>query len=145
MTLESAPRAARATAIGRSGIREVMDLAATLEGVIHLELGEPDFPTPGHVVEAIMPWLSTGAVKYTLSRGMPQLREALAAKVAAKNGVAAGPEEIAVTPGATTAVLAAVLVCVEPGDGVLLPAIGWPSFAMATQLAGARPVRYPPL
>jgi aspartate aminotransferase/aminotransferase len=143
MTLEAAPRATRAATIGRSGIREVMDLAATLEGVIHLELGEPNFPTPPHVVEAIGPWLATGAVKYTLSRGLPQLREALAAKVLARNGIAAGADEITVTPGATTAVLMAMLACVEPGEGVLIPAIGWPTFAMAAQLAGARPVRYP--
>lgn len=143
MTLEAASRAGDTAAIGRSGIREVMDLAATLDGVIHLELGEPDFPTPPHVIEAILPWLARGVVKYTLSRGTPELREALAAKVAARNGIAAAAEEIIVTPGGTTAVMAAVLACVRPGEGVLIPAIGWPSFAMATQLAGARAVRYP--
>ena len=120
-----------------------MDLAATLDGVIHLELGEPNFPTPPYVIEAIMPWLARGAVKYTLSRGMPSLRDALAAKVAVRNGIAASTEEIVVTPGATTAVIAAVLACVRAGEGVLIPAIGWPTFAMAVQLAGARAVRYP--
>jgi aspartate/methionine/tyrosine aminotransferase len=130
-------------AIGRSGIREIMDLAATLDGVIHLELGEPDFPTPPHVVEAVMPWLATGAVKYTLSRGMPALRDALAAKVAGRNGIAATAEDIVVTPGATTAVLMMVLASVRAGEGVLIPAIGWPSYALAVQLAGGRPIRYP--
>jgi aspartate aminotransferase len=141
--LEAAPSTVRTAEIGRSGIREVMDLAATLDGVIHLELGEPDFPTPPHVVEAIMPWLATGAVKYTLSRGMPVLREALAAKVTARNGIAATADDIVVTPGATTAVLMTMLACVRPGDGVLIPAIGWPSYALAVELARGRPVRYP--
>jgi aspartate/methionine/tyrosine aminotransferase len=143
VTLEAQSPAGSADAIGRSGIREVMDLAATLDGVIHLELGEPDFPTPPHVIEAIMPWLARGAVKYTLSRGTPELRGALAAKVAARNGIATAAEEIVVTPGATTAVVAAVLACVRAGEGVLIPAIGWPTFAMAVQLAGARALRYP--
>jgi aspartate aminotransferase/aminotransferase len=129
--------------MGRSGIREVMDLAATLDGVIHLELGEPDFPTPAHVIDAISPWLATGAVKYTLSRGMPSLREALAAKLSARNGIAAGADEIVVAPGATTAVLAAVLACVQPGEAVLIPDPGWPTFARVTHLAGARALRYP--
>jgi aspartate/methionine/tyrosine aminotransferase len=143
VTLEAAAHTFQTAEIGRSGIREIMDLAATLDGVIHLELGEPDFPTPPHVVEAIMPWLATGAVKYTLSRGMPVLREALAAKVAERNGITATAEEIVVTPGATAAVLMTVLACVRPGDGVLIPAIGWPAYALAVQLAGGRPVRYP--
>lgn len=143
MTLEAAPHTVRPTALGRSGIREIMDLAATLDGVIHLELGEPDFPTPAHIVEAITPWLATGAVKYTLSRGMPVLREALAGKVTARNGIAATAEDIVVTPGATTAVLITMLACVQPGEGVLIPAIGWPSYALAVELARGRPIRYP--
>jgi aspartate/methionine/tyrosine aminotransferase len=143
VTLEASPNAVRTTAIGRSGIREVMDLAATLDGVIHLELGEPDFPTPPYVIEAITPWLATGAVKYTLSRGMPALRDALAAKVMARNGIAATAEDIVVTPGATTAVLMTLLACVQPGEGVLIPAISWPAYALAVGLAGGRPVRYP--
>ncbi len=143
MPPEATAHAVRTTALGRSGIREIMDLASTLDGVIHLELGEPDFPTPAHIVEAITPWLATGAVKYTLSRGMPVLREALAAKVTAHNGIAASADDIVVTPGATAAVLMAMLACVAPGESVLIPAIGWPSYALAVELARGRPVRYP--
>jgi aspartate/methionine/tyrosine aminotransferase len=82
-------------------------------------------------------------VKYTLSRGLPSLREALAAKLATRNGITAGVDEIVVTPGATTALLAAVLAWVQPGEAVLIPDPGWPTFAMAVHLAGARPLRYP--
>jgi aspartate aminotransferase/aminotransferase len=131
------------TALGRSGIREIMDLAAGLDSVVHLEVGEPDFPTPPHVVEAVTSWLTMGAVKYTLSRGMASLREALVAKLAACNGLTVGADQVIVTPGGTTAVVAAMLAMVEPGDAVLVPDPGWPTFRMAVQLAGGRSVRYP--
>jgi aspartate/methionine/tyrosine aminotransferase len=129
--------------ITRSGIREVMDLASTLDNVIHLELGEPDFPTPDHVIEAVTRRLAGGAVKYTLSRGMPELREAIAAKVQQRNGIQRGADEVVVTAGGTTAVVESLLACLKPGDGVLVPDPGWPTFTMATQLARGRVIRYP--
>ncbi len=143
MAAETTVGSTRSAAMGRSGIREVMDLASGLDSVIHLEIGEPNFPTPAHVVDAIAPWLATGAVKYTLSRGMPSLREALVAKLAVRNGVTAGVDQIVVTPGATTAVTVAVLSFVEPGEAVLVPDPGWPAFSMAVHLAGGRVLRYP--
>ena len=143
MAAEATVGSTRSAAMGRSGIREVMDLASGLESVIHLEIGEPNFSTPAHVVDAIAPWLATGAVKYTLSRGMPSLREALVAKLAVRNGVTANVDQIVVTPGATTAVTVAVLSFVEPGEGVLVPDPGWPTFSMAVNLAGGRVLRYP--
>jgi aspartate/methionine/tyrosine aminotransferase len=133
----------RGPAIGRSGIREVMDLASTLDNVIHLELGEPDFPTPDHVIEAVRGRLAGGAVKYTLSRGTSELREAIAAKVRQRNGIQRGADEVVVTSGGTTAVVESLLACLRPGDGVLVPDPGWPTFTMATQLARGRVVRYP--
>src|SRR5512136_1337005 len=71
----------------RSGIREVMDLAASLDGVLHLEIGEPDFPTPLHVVEAVQRAIADGEVKYTVSRGLPSLREQIAAKLRSRNAI----------------------------------------------------------
>ena len=120
-----------------------MDLASTLDNVIHLELGEPDFPTPDHVVEAVTRRLEGGMVKYTLSRGTVELREAIAAKVTRRNGIERGAGEVVVTSGGTTAVVESLLACVRPGDGVLVPDPGWPTFTMATQLARGRVVRYP--
>lgn len=126
----------------RSGIREVMDLASKSGEVLHLEIGEPDFPTPEHVVEAAALAIRDGNVKYTLSRGMPGLRDVIAAKLKDRNAIAASADEIVVTTGGTTAVLESMLVLLEPGDGVLVPDPGWPSFSMAVRLARGRPVPY---
>jgi aspartate aminotransferase/aminotransferase len=126
----------------RSGIREVMDMAATLDGVVHLELGEPDFPTPDHIVEAVQGALESRAVKYTLSRGDPGLRELLAEKLRRTNGVAAGADDVVVTVGGTGALSAAMIALAGPGDGVLLPDIGWPAYEMMARLVGARILYY---
>ena len=142
MLTDAIAPAARVSGMERSGIREVMELAATLEDVVHLEVGEPDFPTPPHVIEAVTRSIADGAVKYTLSRGAPALRELLAEKVRAHNGIDAGADEIVVTSGGSPAVFGALQACVEPGDGVLLPDPAWPPFAMTTHLVGGRIMRY---
>lgn len=134
-----------ATAVGalrRSGIREMMDSAASLDGVLHLEIGEPDFPTPSHIVDAVVRALASGSVKYTLSRGTPELRALLAAKLRERNRIDAPPEAIVVTSGGTPAVYGALAALLDPGDGVLLPDPGWPSAEMAVTLLRARPLRY---
>jgi aspartate aminotransferase/aminotransferase len=126
----------------RSGIREVMDLAATLDGVVHLELGEPDFLTPPHIVEAVQSALGPGAVKYTLSRGDPGLRELLAEKLQRANGVDVGADRVVVTIGGTGAVSTAMIALAGASDGVLLPDIGWPAYEMIAHLVGARILHY---
>ena len=134
-----------ATAVGalrRSGIREMMDSAASLDGVLHLEIGEPDFPTPSHIVDAVVRALASGDVKYTLSRGTPELRALLAEKLRERNRIDVPPEAIVVTSGGTPAVYGALAALLDPGDGVLLPDPGWPSAEMAATLLGARPLHY---
>jgi len=126
----------------RSGIREMMDLAATHDGVLHLELGEPDFPTPHHIVEAVQGVLEPGMVKYTLSRGDPGLRALLAEKLRRANGIAAGADDVVVTIGGTGAIAAAMIALVDAGDGVLVPDLGWPSNEMIAGLLGARILPY---
>jgi aspartate/methionine/tyrosine aminotransferase len=120
-----------------------MDLAATLDGVVHLEVGEPDFPTPPHVVEAAQRAIADGEVKYTVSRGLASLRELIAEKLRARNGVDAGADRIVVTSGGMPAILETLLVLVRAGDGVLIPDPGWPPFELAASLRNARIVRYP--
>lgn len=126
----------------RSGIREIMDLAATLDGVLHLEVGEPDFPTPPHVVEAVQRAIASGDVKYTLSRGLPALRELIAAKLREQNGVEVGVDRVVVTSGGTPAIMEALTVLCGPGDGVLVSDPGWPGFELAAGIRHARVVRY---
>lgn len=120
----------------------MMDLAASLEDVLHLEIGEPDFPTPAHVVEAVARAASSGRVKYTLSRGTAELRGLLATKLRERNGLDVPPERVVVTPGGTAAAYAALAALLGADDGVLIPDPGWPSYEMAATLLRARPLRY---
>jgi aspartate/methionine/tyrosine aminotransferase len=131
------------TAMPRSGIREVMDLARGREGVLHLEVGEPDFPTPEHIVEAGARALRDGHTKYTPNAGTPSLREAIAAKLAARNGLDVQPDQVVVTHGAVNALLTALMVLVEPGEGILIPDLGWPNYQMMATMLGAEATLYP--
>jgi aspartate/methionine/tyrosine aminotransferase len=129
-------------AMRRSGIREMMDLADRADDGLHLEIGEPDFPTPPHVIEAAVKAMQDGQVKYTLSRGTGPLREAIASKLRARNAIPASTNEVVVTTGGTTAVLESLLVLLRVGDGVLIPDPGWPSFDMIVTLLRGRVLRY---
>lgn len=120
----------------------MMDAAASLDDVLHLEIGEPDFPTPPHVVEAVERAARDGHVKYTLSRGTVELRELLAEKIRGRNRLDATPERIVVAAGGTEAVYAALACLVDAGDGVLVPDPGWPGAELALSLLRARPLRY---
>ncbi|MGZ8707204.1 MAG: aminotransferase class I/II-fold pyridoxal phosphate-dependent enzyme, partial [Gaiellaceae bacterium] len=121
-------------AMRRSGIREMMDLADVAHDVLHLEIGEPDFPTPPHVIRAAAQAMQNGQVKYTLSRGIAPLREAIVSKLHERNSITASADEVVVTTGGTTAVFEALLVLLRVGDGVLIPDPGWPSFDMIVTL-----------
>jgi aspartate aminotransferase len=128
----------------RSGIREVMDLAWSLPGpVIGLHVGEPSFATPEHVLDGARRALDRGETRYVANAGIPALREAIAGKVAARNGLRAQPEQIVVSAGGMQALYTALAATVTAGTEVLVPDPGWPNFAMAVQLLQARPVGYP--
>ena len=131
------------TAMPRSGIREVMDLARGREGILHLEVGEPDFPTPPHIVEAAVRGVRDGHTKYTANAGTASLREAIAAKLERRNGFAADPGQVVVTHGAVNALLTALMVLVEPGEGILVPDPGWPNYQMMAKMLDAEAVAYP--
>ena len=124
-------------------IREIMDLAWADPGAIHLEVGEPDFPTPEHVVEAAHEAARAGHTRYSPNAGIPELREALAEKVARRNGYGARPEQVVVTQGGVQALYLTLLALLEPGDEILLPDPAWPNIYMISHLIGARVVPYP--
>ena len=93
----------------RSGIREVMDLAWSLpDPVIGLHVGEPSFATPEHVLDGARRALDRGETRYVANAGIPALREAIAAKVAARNGLRAGPEQVVVSAGGMQALYTAL-------------------------------------
>src|SRR5205809_938225 len=111
---------AAARAVPGSGIREIFNLAVGRDDVLHLEVGEPDFPTPPHIVEAAIEAARRG-VGYTQTAGLLELREALAEKLKRFNGLDYGPDQILVTQGGAEAVAVLFAAALSPGDEVLLP------------------------
>lgn len=105
--------------------------------VIHLEVGEPDFPTPAPVVEAGRAALSAGHTRYTPAAGLPALREAIAGHYAEHFGAAVDPRRILVTPGASGALLLASQLLAGPGDRVLMADPNYPCNRHFMALAGA--------
>lgn len=126
-----------------SGIREVVDLALATPGCIRLEVGEPDFPTPSHVVEAAVDFARAGLVRYTATAGMLSLRERLVAKLERVNGIRATPEEINCTVGGVGGIAAAFAAVLEPGDEVLVPDPAWPNYRLMLSWLRARLLPYP--
>lgn len=131
------------SAMPRSGIREIMDLAARIEDVIHLEVGEPNFETAPHICEAAARALSEGFTKYTPNAGIDRLREAFAEKVRTRNGIDARPDQIVVTAGAVEGLYSAMTALVDPGSQMLLPDPSWPNYKMMMLLQGIEPVYFP--
>jgi aspartate aminotransferase len=130
------------TKMKRSGIREIFDLANAIPGAIHLEMGEPDFPTPRHIREAAARAADAGFTKYTPNAGIPELRDAIAKKVRSKNGINAGRDQVIVTPGAIAALHGSMLALCDPGDEILLSDPAWPNYRMLCELLGLETVYY---
>lgn len=101
-------------------------MAAAGRSIIHLEVGEPDFPTPAPIVAAGQAALARGDTFYTPSLGLPALREAIAGWYLTRFGVAVQPNQVVVTPGASGALLLALGLVADPGDRVLLADPGYP-------------------
>ena len=134
----------RAAGLRRSEIRILFDAAARAgDGVIRLEVGEPSFTTPSHVIEAAARAARAGHTGYGPNGGLPSLRELLSEKLRRVNGIEASPEEIVVTPGAMNALYSVYLALLESGDEVLLPTPGFPNMDEMVRLLGGRPVFYP--
>jgi aminotransferase len=131
----------RVRAIPSSGIRRFFDLLATMDDVISLGVGEPDFTTPWHIREAGIYALEQGYTMYTSNYGLLELRETLANHLAELYGVHYDPEkELLITAGASEAVDLALRIAVDPGDEVLIPDPGYVSYQPCTVLAGGVPV-----
>src|SRR2546429_5116264 len=138
--------AARLDTLGTEQAYVVLAAARRLEAagheVVHLEIGEPDMPTPPHVVEAGVRALRDGLTRYALAAGVPELRDAIARSLAAR-GVRAIAENVIVAPGAKPMLFSAALALIEPGAEVLTPDPGFPIYESVIRFAGGRPVYYP--
>ncbi|MGM0552679.1 MAG: aminotransferase class I/II-fold pyridoxal phosphate-dependent enzyme [Pseudomonadota bacterium] len=111
--------------------------------IIHLEVGEPDFPTPQAIVAAGRRALEQGATRYTAAHGTRDLREALAQDYASRHAADIDPERIVITNGASAAILLALAAGVDPGDEVLLPDPGYACNRQFVAARGAQPVSLP--
>jgi len=131
-----------------SGIRKVFEKAKRLEEegqrVVNLGIGRPDFDTPAHIKQAAKEALDAGMVHYSSNYGLPELREAIAARLERDNGLTYDPNgEIIVTVGANEAVLMSMAATLNPGDEVIIPDPAWLHYFYCARLVGAVPVAVP--
>ncbi len=124
-----------------SGIRKYFDIANSMEGVISLGVGEPDFRTPWQIRSAGIRSLERGTTRYTANRGLEELRVEISRYVERKYDVKYKPEsEVLVTVGGSEAIDAAIRAVVNPGDEVIIPQPSYVCYEPMTRLAGGVPV-----
>ncbi len=133
--------------IGTESAFEVLAKARALENqgrsVIHLEIGEPDFPTPRHVVEAAQQALDDGWTKYGPTPGFPEFRAAIARHVARTRGVTVDADNVCVVPGGKPIMFFSMMALVEAGDEVIYPDPSFPIYESVIRFLGASPVPVP--
>ena len=136
--------AARMFDLGTETAFEVLAKARALEAqgreIIHLEIGEPDFDTPNHIVEAGVRALREGYTHYGPTPGLPELREAIARNSREVRGVDTDPTQVVVTPGAKPIMFYVILALAEPGVEVIYPNPGFPIYESMIRFCGATPV-----
>ena len=139
------PIASRMDGLRGEGAFEVLASARALERkgrhIIHLEIGEPDFPTAPHIVEAGVRALQNGETKYGPAGGIFELRVAIANHLASQ-GISASPDDVIVTPGSKPILLYCALALLENGDEALIPDPAYPIYDSVVRFAGATPVTY---
>ncbi len=118
-------------------------MKAAGEDVVGFGAGEPDFDTPQHIKDAATKALAAGFTKYTPSSGIPDLREAIAAKFKNENGLTYKPSQVIVSCGGKHSCYNVILATCEQGDEVIIPAPYWLSYPEMVKLAGAKPVILP--
>jgi aspartate aminotransferase len=133
--------------IGVESAFDVLVRARALEkqgrSVIHLEIGEPDFPTPKHIVEAGKRALDEGWTKYGPTPGFPELREAIASYISRTRNITVQPDMVCVVPGGKPIMYFTMIALLEPGDEVMFPDPGFPIYESMIRFLGAKPVSMP--
>lgn len=119
------------------------DLAAQGRDIVSLGIGQPDFPTPPHIVEAAIKALRDGHHGYTPATGILPLREAVAADLHKRYGVEVSPGLVAVVPGGKITMFASILMFGEPGADILYPDPGFPIYRSMIEFTGANPIPIP--
>ncbi|MCU0421593.1 MAG: pyridoxal phosphate-dependent aminotransferase [Bacteroidia bacterium] len=116
------------------------ELAAQGHDVISLSLGEPDFVTPKHILDAAKDAMDKGFTFYTPVAGIPELRRAICDKLLRENGLTYEPEQIVVSTGAKHAIMNVIMALINPGDEVIIPTPYWVSYSEMVKLMGGIPV-----
>ncbi|RPJ81406.1 MAG: pyridoxal phosphate-dependent aminotransferase [Acidobacteria bacterium] len=139
--------AERMSRLGTETAFEVLARARQLESqgrrIVHLEIGEPDFKTPDHIVAAAIQALQDGWHHYTPSAGIPALREAIAEHLERTRGISVSPDQVVVTPGAKPIIFFALLALIQKNDEVIFPNPGFPIYESMIRFAGGTPVAAP--
>ena len=150
LTTEKSPAlrlASRMNTLGTETAFEVLAKARELERqgrtIVHLEIGEPDFATPSHIIEDAVNHLRAGRTHYGPSAGLPETREAIARYVSETRGVTVGADRVVVTPGAKPIMFFTILALIEEGDEVIYPNPGFPIYESAIEFFGGTPVPVP--
>ncbi len=134
----------QARRIAPSGIRRFFDLLASMDGVISLGIGEPDYPTPWHIREAAIYSLEKGYTMYTSNSGMLELRQELSRYLKDSYNLAYNPDsELLITVGVSEALDLAMRAIINPGDEVIMPDPRYVSYDACVILAGGKPVMVP--
>ncbi|GAA0992086.1 pyridoxal phosphate-dependent aminotransferase [Subtercola frigoramans] len=134
--------AAHMDSVPPSGIRRIFELAQSLDDVVFLAVGEPDVAVAPHILEAAARAWQADETYYTPNGGIPELRAAIVAKLAAENGIMVDAEQVWVTNGGMHALYLAMTLALGPGDEVLLPDPGYSTFPMNARMISAVPVPY---
>ncbi len=136
--------------MGRLGTESAFDVFAKAKqleaqgrSIIHLEIGQPDFPTPFPICEAAFQAMKDGYTGYTPAAGLLELRETIAEYITASRGVAIDPDEVVVTPGAKPVIFFTLLALVNAGDEVIYPNPGFPIYESVINFVGAKGVPLP--
>jgi aspartate/methionine/tyrosine aminotransferase len=136
--------AKRMSRLGTETAFEVLVKARALEAkgrdIVHLEIGEPDFDTPGNIVDAAVDALHKGFTHYGPSAGLPPLRDAIAEDVSRSRGIKVTPEEVVVVPGGKPIIFFTILALCDEGDEVIYPNPGFPIYESMINFVGAKAV-----
>ncbi|MCJ7623291.1 MAG: aminotransferase class I/II-fold pyridoxal phosphate-dependent enzyme, partial [Anaerolineaceae bacterium] len=138
----------RVNGLKAEGAYQVLARAKALEAqghhIIHLEIGEPDFETPANIRTAAIAAIEDGRTKYTSPAGIKELREAIAEYASQRRGnMSIRPNQVVVGPGTKPALFFPALALVDPGDEVIYPDPGFPTYAAMIEVAGGIPVPVP--
>ncbi len=118
-------------------------LSAAGKDIINLGIGQPDFPTPGHIVEAAITALKDGHHGYTPATGIPELRDAVAADLSSRYSTSVNADNVMIVPGGKVTMFSAILMFGKPGVDILYPDPGFPIYRSMIEYTGANPIPIP--